>query len=209
MLAASERKLKENILKYMTILEEQLQSCVSQLLERIWEVDLEACQILIQEFQLKEDGSCVFGGEGSQTNEAEDTANALLSTKQGQSKHVPIKDSKQSVIQHPVTRSKHRSAHWESKKELPVLSTELEEKCEQISEKLLHLEDQIQTAICSCDESLSHILCDLLSLIFQHIQSLQREIQMVKEALQAMLVQLQPAKEAEEDATAADLLGDS
>nr|XP_056709305.1 disrupted in schizophrenia 1 protein [Euleptes europaea] len=193
--AAFEKKLKENILKYMVILEKQLQSCVSQLLERVWEVDLEACQLLIQEFQLKEGGCCVFAGEGSQTDEVEDTADALLSTKQRQSKRFPIKDSKQSAVQHPVTQSNHQSAHWESKEEFPVLSTELEEKCEQISEKLLHLEDQLQTAICSCDESLT--------------DSLQREIQMVKEALQAMLVQLQPAKEAEEDAAAADFLGDS
>ncbi|XP_060098900.1 LOW QUALITY PROTEIN: disrupted in schizophrenia 1 protein [Heteronotia binoei] len=190
--AAFERTLKENILKYMAILEEQLQSCVSQFLERVWEVDLEACQLLIQEFQLKEGGCCVFEGEGSQTDEMEDTADVLLSTKRRQSKCFPIKDFKQSAVQHPVTQNKHPSAHWDLKQESPVLSTELEEKCEQISEKLLHLEDQLQIAICSCDENLS--------------QSLQREIQMVKEALQAMLVQLQPAKEAEEDAAATSLV---
>ncbi|XP_077202439.1 disrupted in schizophrenia 1 protein isoform X2 [Paroedura picta] len=156
---AFERTLKENIFKYMAILEEQLQSCVSQFLERVWEVDLEACQLLIQEFQWKEGGCGVCDGEESQTDEVEDAVEVLLSTKRQQSKHFPVKDSK-----YPVTQNK---AHWDSKEELPVLSTELEEKCEQISKKLLHLEDQLHTAICSCDENLSHILCDSLCLIFQ------------------------------------------
>lgn len=41
-------------------------------------------------------------------------------------------------------------------------STELEEKCKKISEKLIHLEDQLQTAACSCDEGFVHILFQYL-----------------------------------------------
>uniref|UniRef100_A0A670Z5D4 DISC1 scaffold protein n=1 Tax=Pseudonaja textilis TaxID=8673 RepID=A0A670Z5D4_PSETE len=79
--------------------------------------------------------------------------------------------------------------------EFDMLSTEFKEKCERISKKLVFLEEQLQLAACSYDEDL-------------HIQFLQREIQMVKETLQAMLVQLQPTKEAGED-VAANFLGDS
>ncbi|XP_053238486.1 disrupted in schizophrenia 1 protein isoform X4 [Podarcis raffonei] len=194
MLAVSEKKLKEDILRYMEVLEEKLQSCGSQLLERVWEVDLEACQLLIRGFQLKEGGCCVSEGEESQTDEVEDTADASLSTNQEQSKHFPVQDSKWSTLQCPVIQSKHQSTHWELKEEFHILTAELDDKCEKISEKLMHLEDQLQTALCGCDEDL--------------VQSLQREIQMVKETLQAMLVQLQPAKKAEEDA-AVDFLGGS
>ncbi|XP_053238483.1 disrupted in schizophrenia 1 protein isoform X2 [Podarcis raffonei] len=192
--SAFEKKLKEDILRYMEVLEEKLQSCGSQLLERVWEVDLEACQLLIRGFQLKEGGCCVSEGEESQTDEVEDTADASLSTNQEQSKHFPVQDSKWSTLQCPVIQSKHQSTHWELKEEFHILTAELDDKCEKISEKLMHLEDQLQTALCGCDEDL--------------VQSLQREIQMVKETLQAMLVQLQPAKKAEEDA-AVDFLGGS
>ncbi|XP_033000168.1 disrupted in schizophrenia 1 protein isoform X2 [Lacerta agilis] len=195
MLAVSEKKLKEDIVRYMEVLEEKLQSCGSQLLERVWEVDLEACQLLIRGFQLKEGGCCVSEGEEErQTDEVEDTADASLSTNREQSKHFPLQDSKWRTLQRPAIQSKHQSTHWELKEEFHILTAELDKKCEKISEKLMHLEDQLQTALCGCDEDL--------------IQSLQREIQMVKETLQAMLVQLQPAKKAEEDA-AVDFLGGS
>ncbi|XP_009067752.1 PREDICTED: disrupted in schizophrenia 1 protein-like [Acanthisitta chloris] len=75
-----------------------------------------------------------------------------------------------------------------------IFSAELGEKCEAISEKLVHLEDQLQSSTCIVDEGV--------------IQSLQREIQVVKETLQTMLVQLQPAKEAGEE-KAGDFLCDS
>lgn len=74
-----------------------------------------------------------------------------------------------------------------------MFSAELGEKCEAISEKLVHLEDQLQSSACRVDEGV--------------IQSLQREIQVVKETLQTMLKQLQPAREAEEKA--GDFLCDS
>nr|XP_034964341.1 LOW QUALITY PROTEIN: disrupted in schizophrenia 1 protein [Zootoca vivipara] len=192
--SAFEKKLKEDILRYMEVLEEKLQSCGSQLLERVWEVDLEACQLLIRGFQLQEGGCCVSEGEESQTDEVEDTADASLSTNRGQSKHFPVQDSKWSALQCPVIQSKQQSTHWELKEEFHILTAELDDKCEKISEKLMHLEDQLQTGLCGCDEDL--------------VQPLQREIQMVKETLQAMLLQLQPAKKAEEDA-AVDFLGGS
>uniref|UniRef100_A0A8D2LSD2 DISC1 scaffold protein n=2 Tax=Varanus komodoensis TaxID=61221 RepID=A0A8D2LSD2_VARKO len=154
--AAFENKLKKNTLKYMEVLEEKLQSSGSQLLERVWEVDLEACQLLIQGLQLKE-GGCV-SDEESQTDEVGDTADSSLSSEQEQSKHVPIKGGKRTALQCPIIQSKHQSTHWEPKEEFHILSTELKEKCETIREKLMHLEDQLHIAICSSDESLVHIL---------------------------------------------------
>lgn len=79
----------------------------------MWEVDFEACQLLLRGFQLKEAGGCVSEGEDSQTDEVEDPADASLSTKRGQSKCFPITDSERSALQHHVTRSKHPSEHWE------------------------------------------------------------------------------------------------
>ncbi|KAF7253656.1 Disrupted in schizophrenia 1 protein, partial [Varanus komodoensis] len=97
----------------MEVLEEKLQSSGSQLLERVWEVDLEACQLLIQGLQLKE-GGCV-SDEESQTDEVGDTADSSLSSEQEQSKHVPIKGGKRTALQCPIIQSKHQSTHWEPK----------------------------------------------------------------------------------------------
>ncbi|XP_050171887.1 disrupted in schizophrenia 1 protein isoform X3 [Myiozetetes cayanensis] len=66
--------VKENAEKYMEILEDKLHSCGSQLLQRVWEADLEACQLLIQGFQLKETSCCVFEEEENQMQEMEMTA---------------------------------------------------------------------------------------------------------------------------------------
>ncbi|NXD94878.1 DISC1 protein, partial [Chaetorhynchus papuensis] len=68
--------VKENAEKYMEILEDKLHSCGSQLLQRVWEADLEACQLLIRGFQLKETSCCVFEEEENQMDEMEMTADA-------------------------------------------------------------------------------------------------------------------------------------
>uniref|UniRef100_A0A8C6VM74 DISC1 scaffold protein n=1 Tax=Naja naja TaxID=35670 RepID=A0A8C6VM74_NAJNA len=152
----------------------------SHLLERVCEVDLEACQLLIHEFLLNKNGSYVSEGKESQTEEIEDMEDALLTSKWKQSN---------------LYENHFLFIFFMYLQEFDMLSTEFREKCERISKKLVFLEEQLQLAACSYDEDL-------------HIQSLQREIQMVKETLQAMLVQLQPTKEAGED-VAANFLGDS
>ncbi|XP_060548340.1 disrupted in schizophrenia 1 protein isoform X1 [Pantherophis guttatus] len=190
-----EKKLKENTVKYMEVLEDKLQSCGrSHLLGRVCEVDLEACQLLIHEFLLHKNGSYVSEGEERQTEEIEDMEFAFLTSKWEQSNCFSVNSSKQKSFRHPLIGKKHQSTPCEVKEEFDMLSTEFREKCEQISKKLIFLEEQLQLAACSYDENL--------------VQSLQREIQMVKETLQAMLVKLQPTKEAGEDA-AANFLGDS
>lgn len=69
-------------------------------------------------------------------------------------------------------------------KDSHIVSAEVGEKCEAIGVRLLHLEDQLLGAMYSHDEAL--------------FQSLQGELQTVKETLQAMILQLQPTKEAGE-----------
>ncbi|XP_070590064.1 disrupted in schizophrenia 1 protein [Erythrolamprus reginae] len=188
-----EKKLKENTLKYMEVLEDKLQSCGrSHLLEKVCEVDLEACQLLIHGFLLSQNGPSVSEGEESQTEEIEEMEDAFSTSKWEQSNCFSVNSSKQKSFRYSPIEKKHQSSPCELKEEFDMLSTEFREKCERISKKLVFLEEQLQLAACSYDENL--------------VQSLQREIQMVKETLQAMLVQLQPTKEAGE-VTAANFLG--
>uniref|UniRef100_A0A8C6VPD4 DISC1 scaffold protein n=1 Tax=Naja naja TaxID=35670 RepID=A0A8C6VPD4_NAJNA len=154
-----EKKLKENTVKYMEVLEEKLQSCGrSHLLERVCEVDLEACQLLIHEFLLNKNGSYVSEGKESQTEEIEDMEDALLTSKWKQSNCFSVNSFKQKSFQHPLIGKKHQSTPCELKEEFDMLSTEFREKCERISKKLVFLEEQLQLAACSYDEDLVHIL---------------------------------------------------
>ncbi|NWH95767.1 DISC1 protein, partial [Aegithalos caudatus] len=192
--------VKENAEKYMEILEDKLHSCGSQLLQRVWEADLEACQLLIRGFQLKETSCCVFEEEENQMDEMEMTADASPDSEKRKEGHF-LEGTEWGAVSCP----KHRElkevmedisfgTEGHLSEEFFIFSAELGEKCEAISEKLMHLEDQLQSSTCRVDEGLA--------------QSLQREIQVVKETLQTMLVQLQSAKEAGEE-KAGDFLCDS
>ncbi|NXO68049.1 DISC1 protein, partial [Phainopepla nitens] len=192
--------VKESAEKYMEILEDKLHSCGSQLLQRVWEADLEACQLLIRGFQLKESSCCVFEEEENQMDEMEMTADAPHDSEKRKEGHF-LKSTEWSAVSCP----KHRElkevmediafgTEGHLSEEFLIFSAELGEKCEAISEKLVHLEDQLQSSACRVDEGLA--------------QSLQREIQVVKETLQTVLVQLQSAKEAGEE-KAGDFLCDS
>ncbi|NXH25894.1 DISC1 protein, partial [Myiagra hebetior] len=192
--------VKENAEKYMEILEDKLHSCGSQLLQRVWEADLEACQLLIRGFQLKETSCCVFEEEENQMDEMEMTADAPPDSEKRKEGHF-LKGTERGA----VSCRKHRElkevmedisfgTEGHLSEEFFIFSAELGEKCEAISEKLVHLEDQLQSSACRVDEGLA--------------QSLQREIQVVKETLQTVLVQLQSAKEAGEE-KAGDFLCDS
>ncbi|XP_014119149.1 PREDICTED: LOW QUALITY PROTEIN: disrupted in schizophrenia 1 protein [Pseudopodoces humilis] len=183
--------VKENAEKYMEVLEDKLHSCGSQLLQRVWEADLEACQLLIRGFHLKEASCCVFEEEENQMDEMEMTADAPLDSEKRKEGHF-LKGTEWGAVSCP----KHRElkevmedisfgTEGHLSEEFFIFSAELGEKCEAISEKLVHLEDQLQSSACRVDEGV--------------IQSLQREIQVVKETLQTVLVQLQSAKEAGEE----------
>uniref|UniRef100_A0A8C5UGC0 DISC1 scaffold protein n=1 Tax=Malurus cyaneus samueli TaxID=2593467 RepID=A0A8C5UGC0_9PASS len=139
--------VKENAEKYMEILEDKLHSCGSQLLQRVWEADLEACQLLIRGFQLKETSCCVFEEEENQMDEMEMTADA------------------------PPDSEKRKEGHFLKGTEMYLITWKEKRDCQ------------------------SPIDYSLIKLA----QSLQREIQVVKETLQTVLVQLQSAKEAGEE----------
>ncbi|NXE77130.1 DISC1 protein, partial [Cochlearius cochlearius] len=189
--AAFVTTLKENAEKYMEILEDKLHSCGSQLLQRVWEADLEACQLLIRGFQLKETNCCGFEEEEDQTDEMEMTADGPSDSEKRKEGHFP-KGTEWGTVPCPkhselkeVMEGISFGTEGHLSEEFFIFSAELGEKCEAISEKLVHLEDQLQTSACRVDEGLA--------------QSLQREIQVVKETLQTVLVQLQPAREAGEE----------
>ncbi|XP_063185109.1 LOW QUALITY PROTEIN: disrupted in schizophrenia 1 protein [Chroicocephalus ridibundus] len=189
--AAFVTSVKENAEKYMEVLEDKLHSCGSQLLQRVWEADLEACQLLIRGFQLKETSCCLFEEEENQMEETEMTADGPSDSEKRKEGHFPkgtewgtfpcLKHSELKEVMEDISFG----AEGHLSEEFFIFSAELGEKCEAISEKLVHLEDQLQTSSCRVDEGLA--------------QSLQREIQVVKETLQTVLVQLQPAREAGEE----------
>ncbi|KAM9382724.1 LOW QUALITY PROTEIN: disrupted in schizophrenia 1 protein [Phaethornis superciliosus] len=189
--AAFVTSVKENVEKYMEMLEDKLHSCRSQLLQRVWEADLEACQLLIQGFQLKESSCCGFEEEENQMDEMEVTADDPSDSEKRKDalfpegadwstvpcpKHTELKEVMEGIS---------FGAEGHLSEEFFIFSAKLGEKCAAISEKLVQLEDQLQTSICRVDEGVIH--------------SLQREIQVVKETLQTLLLQLQPSKEVGEE----------
>ncbi|XP_021572292.1 disrupted in schizophrenia 1 protein-like [Carlito syrichta] len=188
---AYETNVKENTVKYMEILEAKLCSCKYPLLGKVWEADLEACRLLIQSLQLREARGSLSGEDQRQMN---DTEGAACTTTPAMPLRLQSHDERKTHLQALEEWQGHLSPALlcpggEQKEESYILSAELGEKCEAIGQRLLYLEDQLHMAIHNHDEDL--------------IQSLKRELQMVKETLQAMILQLQPAKEEGEGETAA------
>ncbi|XP_058525330.1 disrupted in schizophrenia 1 protein isoform X1 [Ochotona princeps] len=157
--AAYEVSVKENIVKYMEILEDKLSSCMCPLLGKVWEADLEACRMLLQSLQLQEArGSLPLENEGQMDDleEATSTVAAAIppSSCSEEEKKIPLQALQEWKTQSPYPHCK----GGEQKEECYILSAELEQKCEAISKKLLYLEDELHTAIYSHDEGLIHIL---------------------------------------------------
>uniref|UniRef100_A0A2R9AH66 DISC1 scaffold protein n=1 Tax=Pan paniscus TaxID=9597 RepID=A0A2R9AH66_PANPA len=191
---AYETSVKENTMKYMETLKNKLCSCKCPLLGKVWEADLEACRLLIQSLQLQE-------ARGSLSVEDERQMDDLEGAVCIAAPPIPPRLHSEDKRKTPLKALEECKAHLipslhcaggEQKEESYILSAELGEKCEDIGKKLLYLEDQLHTAIHSHDEDLIH--------------SLRRELQMVKETLQAMILQLQPAKEAGEREAAASCM---
>lgn len=55
----------------------------------MWEADLEACQLLIRGFQLKEAGCCVSEEDKNQADEMEAAADSCLDPEKGKENHIP------------------------------------------------------------------------------------------------------------------------
>ncbi|XP_042625465.1 disrupted in schizophrenia 1 protein-like isoform X1 [Cyprinus carpio] len=171
--AQYERSLKENTLKYIELLEDRLHSCGSPVLEHIWEADLEACHLLLKGLDQRT----------SSISETED-----LPSVPGSASDVLL-FSKEEADCAMLTALGGRWCpeadlqHSEFTKDLCGETTELTERCELISERLHYLEDQLQTAIDHQDKDLT--------------LSLEKEVQEVKAALQAMLSQLKEEEDGE------------
>lgn len=190
--AAYEASVKANTMKYGEVLEDQLRSCKCPLLRKVWEADLEACRLFIQSLQLQEPGGSLSAEDERQMDDLGSSACTAplaipLRPPSEDERKTPLQASEEWKVH--LTPSPHCAGSEQQKEESYNLLAELGEKCEAIGKKLLYLEDQLHTAIQSHDEDL--------------IQSLRRELQMVKETLQAMILQLQPAKEAGEREAAA------
>lgn len=187
--AAHKASVKANAVKYTEVLESQLRSCRCPLLARVWKADLEACQLLLQSLWLQEAGISPHAEDEKQVDSTEEaTWTATLAAHPR-----PHPEEEKTPLQvlpawNTQSASLPHRAGGQQKEESHVISAEVGEKCEAIGMKLLHLEDQLQRAIHSHDEAL--------------FQSLQGELQMVKETLQAMILQLQPTKETGGEATA-------
>uniref|UniRef100_A0A8C6QD11 Disrupted in schizophrenia 1 n=1 Tax=Nannospalax galili TaxID=1026970 RepID=A0A8C6QD11_NANGA len=181
--ATHKANVKDSTVKYMEMLEGQLRSCRCPLLGRVWETDLEACQLLMQSLELQEaEGSLHVEDERQTGDPGEATWTATLADHPGSHAEEEKKTPLQAV--HEWSAHLVPSPHCtggEQKEESSIISAELGEKCEAISTKLLHMEDQLHMAMHSHDEAL--------------LQSLWGELQMVKETLQAMILQLQQTKE--------------
>uniref|UniRef100_A0A8C9PR73 DISC1 scaffold protein n=1 Tax=Spermophilus dauricus TaxID=99837 RepID=A0A8C9PR73_SPEDA len=140
-------------------------SCECPLLQKVWVADLEVCRLLLQSLKLQEAGGSLC---------AEDEGGV---------------EAKEAWDVSPCVLPAHRALKslWPthdlfffSGQESYILSAELEEQCEAIGRKLLDMEDALHTAMHSHNGELIHIL---------------GELQMVKEALQAMILSLQTATE--------------
>ncbi|PKU43283.1 disrupted in schizophrenia 1 protein [Limosa lapponica baueri] len=167
--------VKENAEKYMEMLEDKLHSCRSQLLQRVWEADLEACQLLIRGFQLKETSCCLFEEEENQMEEMEMTADGPSDSEKRKEGHFPKgtewgtfpcrKNSGLKEVMEDISFG----AEGHLSEEFFIFSAKLGEKCEAINEKLVHLEDQLQTSSCRVDEGIIHILFDIATDMYQSV----------------------------------------
>ncbi|XP_026133605.1 disrupted in schizophrenia 1 protein-like isoform X1 [Carassius auratus] len=188
--AQYERSLKENTLKYIELLEDRLHSCGSPVLEHIWEADLEACHLLLKSLDQHtsitgisetEDLPSVPGSVSDVLLFSKEEADCAMLTALG-GRWCPEAD-----LQHSEFTKKLEEFLFcledASPEDLCGETTELTERCEIISERLHYLEDQLQTAIDHHDKDLT--------------LSLEKEVQEVKAALQAMLSQLKEEEDEE------------
>ncbi|XP_053461999.1 disrupted in schizophrenia 1 protein-like [Nycticebus coucang] len=135
-------------------------SCKCLLLGKVWEADLEACRLLMQSLNLQEARGSLSAEDERQMNDLEE---AVCTATLPFHPTPPSEDERKAPLQafedwkaHPTPFP--HCAGGEQKEESHFLSAECGEKCEAIGKKLLHLEDQLHTAIHSHDEDLIHIL---------------------------------------------------
>ncbi|XP_036429495.1 disrupted in schizophrenia 1 protein isoform X1 [Colossoma macropomum] len=188
--AQYEQNLKENIVKYTEFLEDRLHSCGSPALERIWEADLEACHLLLRGLQL----------HTPTYSEPEDLPSPPKPCPQVQPFSKMEADCAMLTALGGCWGSEVNLQNSEFTKKLEEFlfcledghpedlhseAVELTERCELISERLLSLEEQLQTALQNSDQDIT--------------VSLEKEVQEVKATLQDMLSQLKKSAFDEEE----------
>ncbi|KAM9365128.1 disrupted in schizophrenia 1 protein [Pholidichthys leucotaenia] len=196
--AQHEHRLKENTTKYIELLEDRLHSCGCPGLERIWEADLEACHLFLRGLQLRtpscsgadiEDLPSSAGPPASQPCTKEEEDCAMLTALGG--RWCPEANLQNSEFTKKLEEFLFcmEDNHPEDSCS-DAEATDLTERCELISERLMTLEDELQTAILNRDQALTH--------------SLEKEVQEVKSTLQTMLTQLKVEEEDEEEVNEMD-----
>ncbi|XP_070834279.1 disrupted in schizophrenia 1 protein [Chaetodon trifascialis] len=191
--AQHESRLKENTTKYIKLLEDRLHSCGCPGLERIWEADLEACLLFLRGLQLRTP-SCsgadiedlpnapVYLPTQPCTKEEEDCA--MLTALGGRwcpEANLQNSEFTKKLEEFLFCMEDNHPEDGCSEAE----AADLTERCELISDRLMTLEDELQTAILNRDQALT--------------QSLEKEVQEVKATLQSMLAQLKEEEEEEEE----------
>ncbi|XP_047459259.1 disrupted in schizophrenia 1 protein [Mugil cephalus] len=189
--AQHESRLKENTTKYIELLEDRLHSCGFPGLERIWEADLEACHLFLRGLQLRtpscsgadmEDLPTVYPPTPPCTKEEEDCA--MLTALGG--RWCPEANLQNSEFTKKLEEFLFCMEDNHPEDECSEAeATDLTERCELISDRLMTLEDELQTAILNRDQALT--------------QSLGKEVQEVKSTLQSMLAQLKVEEDVEEE----------
>ncbi|XP_072533629.1 disrupted in schizophrenia 1 protein isoform X2 [Salminus brasiliensis] len=179
--AQNEQNLKENIVKYIEFLEDKHYSVGSMAVKRIWEADLEACHLLLQGLQLH----TLVCSKSEDLSPAPEKCPQVQAFSKAQADYAMLTAlasccGSEANLQHKFTKkleeflccledSHHKNLHSES--------VDLTEQFEFISEKLLFLEEQLQTAMQISDQDIT--------------SSLEKDVQEVKTTLQYMLSQLQ------------------
>ncbi|KAI4812821.1 hypothetical protein KUCAC02_024188 [Chaenocephalus aceratus] len=168
--AQHESRLKENTTEYIRLLEDRLQSCGCPGLERIWEADLEACHLFLRVLQLRTP-SC-SGGDmedlptaevypPNQPSSKEEEDCAMLTALGG--RWCPEANLQNSEFTKKLEEFLFcmEDIHPEDE---GSEAADLTERCELISDRLMTLEDELQTAILNRDQAFTHIL----SLLSKH-----------------------------------------
>ncbi|XP_051936410.1 disrupted in schizophrenia 1 protein isoform X1 [Hippocampus zosterae] len=195
-----ESQLKDNAVKYIELLEDRLHSCSCSGLERIWEADLEACHLFLRGLQLRtsicsgadvDDHLATTGCASLQMCAKEEEDSAMLTALGG--RWCPEANLQNSEF---TKKLEEFLFCMEDNNPQDVSSNDgaadLAERCELISDRLMTLEDDLQTAILNRDQALA--------------ESLERQVQEVKATLQNMLALLR--EEVEEDVNVHELQDD-
>ncbi|XP_061545876.1 disrupted in schizophrenia 1 protein isoform X2 [Phycodurus eques] len=186
-----ENQLKDNAVKYSELLEDRLRSCSCSGLERIWEADLEACHLFLRGLQLRisicsgadvDDHLTTTGYASTQMCPKEEEDCAMLTALGGRwcsEANLQNSEFTKKLEEFLFCMEDNSPQDVSSDDE----AADLAERCELISDRLMTLEDDLQTAILSRDQTLA--------------ESLEKQVQEVKTTLQNMLALLREEVEEE------------